>query len=258
MGWITGADGAVIANPTTNYLYSNPPASVFLTRTDYYLDLDSGAVVNTFVLTYNIYGKLTTSGNANWPDWVSHRGSRTVLSDPYTFAQAVDYAVQLLSNVDLLRPDRVYSVHQGGYDMAVLPKRLTYPSEAAAYPYGQSVGNIYVHTTEDGAVYLSSQGYPGVSGPFANAALRGAMFGVDTDPRHLSGWAMAQKTAARTPTIFRSKIVFNFDQVYLEERGLASPVNLGPGEFLFYPTDVPDYGMVQWSTAPAPGLAAPP
>lgn len=229
---------------------SGVPASVFLTRTTKYYDGSTGALVNTYVEQYDAYGKLTTIGWAGWPDYVAWRESEQTLSDPYTYAQAVDLCKQLLALVTLLNPSAAYQLADGG------TVHLCYPSEAAAY--STSCSGLALTYDEDGKVVI-------VVDPVGGGVAANGLMYIDLIYSGIpTGLAVCIKSALRHPAPLLSRMFLPLKYPYLS--GGASPyvpIRFDPGEHIFDPSDVVDgigaaaYGLCVWDVAVPPGLPMP-
>ena len=103
--------GQVANNPLGTAFAQTIPPMIYLTMTTEYCD-DAGNVLNTYTNSYTRLGVLLpNTGTAGWPDnYGGNRIARYKFSDPYTYQEAVDFALQLLDTIELLNPNKTYPV----------------------------------------------------------------------------------------------------------------------------------------------------
>lgn len=203
------------------------------------------------------------------------------LNSPYTLAQAVANAVGLLDNVDLLNPYATYDVMYP-YDFTtpdhIEAMHLAYPSEISAngWTNHQADQYFFVCNKPDGSTmifvdrptFIASIGVPAgapmLPGRVANGtAIKGGYATTGEINDSLDGNIWAAKRAVRTSTGF----TYRYDYFWADSPVSGYPVatiNQGtiqnalvsttpsqkvalnpvmpPGEYIFDPGDVPDFG----------------
>ncbi len=201
------------------------------------------------------------------------------LTDPYSYADAVSNALKLLDQIALLNPARIYTIapygssyYSGG------PIHFCYGSEASAYPGQRTTNILYVSWDINGNPVFAIDGYgngtaigsstPGGAGVFGwndGEAVPSAMNGFITTSSHTYGgsvtgnymdvFVVVKKQAVRSPTgyIRRDDNLANLSTGKFVA-GIPAPVTINAGENLFYPSDVPGYGMSYWSNNALPTL----
>ena len=288
---LTG-NGSSVINPLANSFADHFPQLVYLTYTEV-LNVNGQPPV-TEVDSQDIYGKLTSTGNITGDmrsalgSFVGYgtitdtlnemnyqNGSLVVtLSDPYSYADAVSNALKLLDQIDLLNPARLYTIAPS----VLSPVHFCYGSEAAAYPGQRTTNILYVSWDINGQPVFAIDGYGygsaiGGSTPFGagvfgwndGEAVPSAMNGFITTSWHTYGGSVSEnfmdvfvvvkKQAVRSPTgyIRRDDNLANLSTGKFVA-GIPAPVTINAGENLFYPSDVPGYGMSYWSNNALPTL----
>jgi hypothetical protein len=257
-------------NPLDNSFPGNFPQLVYLTFTK---TVNVNGYSPAFeVSSFDIYGKYTYTppvggfqGNLGSPvHWgnvsetvyevVYQNGSVVMtLSNPYSYAEAVSNALKLLDKIDLLNPDRIYTLANGAQ------KHFCYGSEAVAYPAGASTNLLYVSWDINGNPVFAINDY-GYGQTEQVAPASSAMNGFFVSSWHsggsyMDGFAVVKKTAVRNPTgyIRRDDCLADLSTGQFAY-GPPAPVTINAGENLFYPSDVPGYGMSFWSNNALPTL----
>jgi len=269
MGW--RPDGAGGWEPGGDYLATwsrGIPDTIYLTRRTDFKDGYDGSYLGFVVDSWNIYGK-----KPDWAPWPVLQYPHSVVptytySDPYTYQQCTNNAVKMLDQADLINPDRIYPIAAAegvwGNSLPVYQAHLCYGSENAAY-VGFGLQTLFVKYDLDGNFFYSTRNFVDGVPVGYSAAMNGdmpALFAAGgTESK--AGWVYALKSANRRPQKYLSSI---YGEVLIGNgpAGVGSvgyqsvhptqPEDLGPGELLFYPSDVPGLGTKSWSIDPAPGL----
>ena len=289
MGWEGVTPGPYVRAIGNRLAYSPQVQTfadpIYLTLTQKYYDGDTGQLVNTYEMTYDIGGNYTQSGGS-WPDWVTNRVVVDSVSNPYTFAQAVNNAKALCAKVNLLDPESTYLMD--GFSSACyppppvpnpIPVHFCYPSEQANYHISvtypnysstfvrnlvNAVSNIFVYYGPTMAVIYSdfAAGATQYNNVWNGSAYLGADNGsmplIDAFPYNgakLYGWVIARKSANRHQSPFTARHDFLFDGT--NRLTPVAPVNVPIGESIFTPDDVPGYGFSSWQTDSPPPLRTP-
>ena len=128
-----------------------------------------------------------------------------------------------------------------------------FTSESASIPGAQNF--ITLNYDGDGNVVFTGGGVG--PGPMAANAQVYIPQNLGGGLDHSDAYIYYLKSATRTPVALLSR---QDDQRMDPYGGLMviAPVNIGPGEFIFDPSDVPaGYASSNWFTTPAPGLPPP-
>ena len=234
-------------------------------------------VVNSLTNSYSRDGVLSSSGSSGWPDWVVNRGRQFYVSDPYSYDDAVTYALALLKQIDLLNPDKTYPVihTQGAYvGQPAVTTHFCYTVENANYPGAACVNRLMVGPDVNGNIVFSAEGYthtdpsnsfayqgdftgnPGAWNGYMTSSLH--TYGGGSSSTVLDGFVMVKKQAWRNPSNYTRR-VDNLDPFAATPFGTVwlVPKVIDAGDNIFLPTDVPGYGWSKWDNGALPGLTSP-
>ncbi|HEV2691931.1 MAG TPA: hypothetical protein VG347_03470 [Verrucomicrobiae bacterium] len=250
------------------------PDVVYLKLHTDYLDGDTGKILASGDVTYNINGEFFVTGATGWPpDFFGSRKSVSAVSQPYTKADCINYALSLLDLIALLSPGTIYEVTP--YAPFVFPQPPTvpthfcYPSEAAMFRGEQCTNMLIVGPAQanNSAVGIlfgrdgSLSNYPGDFTGNPSAINGGMPFGSSGGNAVLDGRFWVKKMAYRSPTGWTRETIHHSQyQGSIEggfDPGIQQAVNLLPGEHIFLPSDAPQPGWVTYDTGAAPQLPSP-
>ena len=279
MGWVHLAeDGALKSNPLYLEFSTHFSEVIYLTLTKVITIPGSGTA--TLLNIYDRNGKFTSATDPGYDDLLAllsgYTGTSvsgdglssvenfangtvtTTLSDPYTYEECVQKALGLLDQIDLLNPDRIYTIAPYGQSYySGGPIHFCYPSEAGIYLGQRTTSILYVGVDLSGNPVFSIDGSAssatGVMNGFISSSWHtygGSVSEVYMDPN-----VMAAKSATRSPVGYQQR---NDSLVDLSVGKFVDqppvPITIAAGENIFYPSDVPGYGASSWSVTPPPGL----